>query len=41
MGRFKWKELNMPYSLENVKTPSPEEVEHICAIYRAEGLKAY
>jgi pyruvate formate lyase activating enzyme len=41
MGRFKWKELNMPYSLENVEPPTPEEVERVCSIFRTEGMKAY
>jgi pyruvate formate lyase activating enzyme len=41
MGRFKWKQLNLPYALENVKTPALEEVNRICSIFRAEGLIAY
>jgi len=40
MGRFKWKELNLPYSLEDVKPPATEQVNHILSIFRAEGLKA-
>ena len=41
MGRFKWKELNMAYSLENVEPPTPEEVERVCSVFREKGLKAY
>ena len=41
MGRFKWKELKLNYSLEDVQPPSTEAVEHACAQFRAVGLKAY
>jgi len=41
MGRFKWKELKLNYTLEDVQPPAREAVEHACAIFRAEGLKAY
>ena len=27
MGRFKWKELGIPYTLENVETPTNDAVE--------------
>jgi pyruvate formate lyase activating enzyme len=40
MGRFKWKELNLSYTLNDVPSPSPEAVEHACSLFRAEGLKA-
>jgi pyruvate formate lyase activating enzyme len=41
MGRFKWKELKLNYTLDDVQSPSHEAVEHACAIFRAEGLKTY
>ena len=41
MGRFKWKELKLNYTLEDVQPPAREAVEHACAIFRAEGLKVY
>ena len=41
MGRFKWKKLGIPYTLETVEPPSNELVEKTCAVFRAEGLKAY
>lgn len=41
MGRFKWKELRLDYTLEDVQPPVSEAVEHACAQFRAVGLKAY
>ncbi|MGH9391471.1 MAG: radical SAM protein, partial [Vicinamibacteria bacterium] len=41
MGRFKWKELKLDYSLENSSPPTSEAVEQACARFRAEGLKVY
>jgi pyruvate formate lyase activating enzyme len=41
MGRFKWKELRLSYTLDDVRPPSHEAVEHACAIFRAEGLNAF
>ena len=41
MGRFKWKELKLNYSLEDVSPPGNEAVKHACAQFRAVGLKAY
>jgi pyruvate formate lyase activating enzyme len=40
MGRFKWKELKLNYTLEDVRPPSIEVVERVCAQFRAHGLKA-
>jgi pyruvate formate lyase activating enzyme len=41
MGRFKWKELEMDYALDNTKTPDRKEVELVCDIFRNKGLKAF
>jgi pyruvate formate lyase activating enzyme len=41
LGRFKWRELGMPYTLENVEAPTYDAVEQTCTIFRAAGLKAY
>jgi pyruvate formate lyase activating enzyme len=41
MGRFKWKELKLNYTLEGVEPPTVEVVERVCAQFRAEGLKAF
>jgi pyruvate formate lyase activating enzyme len=40
MGRFKWKELKLNYTLDGVEPPTIEAVERACALFRAEGLKA-
>lgn len=40
MGRFKWKELKLDYTLNDVQLPSLQVVEHACGIFRAEGLNA-
>lgn len=40
MGRFKWKELKLNYTLDGVEPPTIEAVELACALFRAEGLKA-
>ena len=41
MGRYKWKELGMDYTLEDVRPPSEELVERTCAQFRSAGLKAH
>jgi pyruvate formate lyase activating enzyme len=41
MGRFKWKELKLNYTLDDVKPPTIDSAEAACAQFRAEGLKAY
>ena len=41
MGRYKWSQLGLPYSLESVEPPNDEAVEQTCAIFRGVGLKAY
>src|SRR5205823_3812608 len=41
MGRFKWKELKLSYTLDDVQPPARETVEHACELFRVEGLKAY
>jgi len=41
MGRFKWKELGLNYTLDHVAPPSRELVERVCGSFRAAGLKAY
>ncbi len=41
MGRFKWKELKVSYTLDDTKPPTNELVEEICNVFRAAGLKAY
>jgi pyruvate formate lyase activating enzyme len=41
MGRFKWEKLGLDYTLNDVKPPSAEAVEKVCAAFRAVGLTAY
>jgi pyruvate formate lyase activating enzyme len=41
MGRFKWKQLGLDYTLDNVTPPSNEVVQRVCEQFRSEGLKAY
>lgn len=41
MGRFKWKELMLSYTLSDVQPPALEAVQHVCAQFRVEGLRAY
>jgi pyruvate formate lyase activating enzyme len=40
LGRYKWKQLNIDYTLEHTEPPSAELVERTVAIFRSEGLKA-
>jgi len=41
MGRYKWKELGMVYTQEDVGPPSGDLVERTCGQFRSVGLKAY
>jgi pyruvate formate lyase activating enzyme len=41
MGKYKWKQLGIAYSLENTEPPEPEAVEWACEIFRTAGLQAY
>jgi len=41
MGRFKWKELKLNYTLNNVQAPTAEAVENACTQFRAQGIPAY
>jgi pyruvate formate lyase activating enzyme len=41
MGRYKWRELKLDYTLADVGPPTVEALERTRALFRAEGLKAY
>jgi pyruvate formate lyase activating enzyme len=40
MGRYKWKELGIDYTLEDVKAPTSELTEWACGVFQAAGLNA-
>lgn len=40
MGRYKWERLGIPYTLNDVKPPTIEQVEAACRLFRDRGLKA-
>ncbi len=41
LGRFKWKELGLNYTLSNAEPPSEELIRRTCAVFETEGLTAY
>jgi pyruvate formate lyase activating enzyme len=41
MGRYKWKNLGLQYTLDDVDPPTNEVVERTVGIYRSKGLVAY
>lgn len=41
MGRYKWKELAINYTLQDVEPPTNEMIERACDQFRAVGLTAY
>jgi pyruvate formate lyase activating enzyme len=41
LGRFKWKELKLQYTLTEVQPPDQQAIERACALFQAEGLKAF
>jgi pyruvate formate lyase activating enzyme len=41
LGRYKWHQLGLPYTLEEVKPPALELVERACAVFRKAGLRAH
>ena len=41
MGRYKWKELAINYTLQDVEPPTTEMIERACEQFRAVGLTAY
>lgn len=41
MGRYKWKELGIKYTLKEFQPPTHELVQRTCDQFRAVGLKAY
>jgi pyruvate formate lyase activating enzyme len=41
LGRYKWKELGIPYELERTEPPTADAVEAAVRLFKAEGLTAY
>ena len=41
MGKFKWKELKLDYTLEDVKPPAAEVIQIVCEQFRVRGLNAF
>jgi pyruvate formate lyase activating enzyme len=41
MGQYKWEKLGLDYTLKNTPTPSSEQVEETCKVFRRAGLNAY
>ena len=41
IGRFKWKELKLNYTLDEVQPPSVDAIERVCEQFRSEGLRTY
>jgi pyruvate formate lyase activating enzyme len=41
LGRYKWKELGIPYELERTEPPAEDAIEAAAGLFRAEGLVAY
>jgi pyruvate formate lyase activating enzyme len=41
MGRYKWEELDINYTLKDVEPPPVELVERVCAQFRSAGLNTY
>ena len=39
MGLYKWKQLGLRYTLQDVEPPSVDAVERACAVFRSAGLK--
>jgi pyruvate formate lyase activating enzyme len=41
MGRFKWQQLGLEYTLDAVTPPTTALVQRVCDVFHAAGLKAY
>jgi pyruvate formate lyase activating enzyme len=41
LGKYKWEQLGIPYTLGDTLPPDNDAVEQACTVFRAAGLKAY
>jgi pyruvate formate lyase activating enzyme len=41
MGKYKWQQLGIPYSLNDTQPPDMDLIERACDVFRAAGLRAY
>lgn len=41
LGQDKWKSLGLPYTLQNTRPPSPEQMEQFRDLFWAQGLETY
>jgi pyruvate formate lyase activating enzyme len=41
MGKYKWKQLGIDYTLQDVEPPTADVVERTCEVFRSAGLKTY
>jgi pyruvate formate lyase activating enzyme len=41
MGKYKWQQLGIPYTLANTEPPHSDLVEQACDVFRDAGLKAF
>jgi pyruvate formate lyase activating enzyme len=41
MGKYKWQQLGIPYTLGATEPPSMELLEQVCDLFRDAGLRAY
>jgi pyruvate formate lyase activating enzyme len=41
MGKYKWQQLAIPYTLEDVQPPEQALVDAVCGVFRGAGLKTH
>jgi pyruvate formate lyase activating enzyme len=41
MGKYKWQQLAIPYTLEDVQPPEQAVVDAVCGVFRGAGLKTH
>src|SRR3954452_6584354 len=41
LGKYKWNELGLNYTLAETPAPTPEQIDWVCGLFHAEGLQAF